>query len=375
MRTFLLTLFLLTRISLAAHPCSSLKLISGSTTPALAQKIAEELQLELTPVTLTRFNDGEIKIKIEDNIRNAQVFVLQSLCTTEQSTINDNILELYLLIRTLKRASAERVCAVIPYYGYARQDRKTESRVPISASDIAMLIESAGADAVMCVDLHCGQIQGFFHSAPVDNLYTSPLFVRYFAQKKDLVNPVVVSPDAGGVERSKKFLEGLSWQGINANLAIIIKQRARAGVIEKMSLVGDVAGCDAIIIDDMCDTAGTLVQAAQELIDHGARRVFACVTHPLFSGPALERIAGSCITELVVTDTIPRRGEWPANIVPVSVASLLAEAIQRTHNGESVSHLFSFAKAYGTPPPTNYLEDQTPLAHFHWEEDLDEEAI
>ncbi|MES2121800.1 MAG: ribose-phosphate pyrophosphokinase [Chlamydiota bacterium] len=375
MRAFLLTLFFLTEISLIACPCSSFKLISGSANPALAQEIAEELHMELTPVTLTRFNDGEMKIKIEENIRNAQVFVIQSLCTTEQSTINDNILELYLLIRTLKRASAEQVCAVIPYYGYARQDRKTESRVPISASDIAMLIENAGADSVMCVDLHCGQIQGFFHSTPVDNLYTAPLFVRYFANKKDLVHPVVVSPDAGGVERSKKFLEGLSWQGIDAGLAIIIKQRARAGVIEKMSLVGDVAGCDAIIIDDMCDTAGTLVQAAQELVNHGARRVFACITHPLFSGPALERIAHSCITELVVTDTIPRREMWPTNIVSVSVAPLLAEAIERTHNGESVSHLFSFAKASSSPPQTDYLMDQTPLAHTLLEEDLDEEAI
>lgn len=325
--------------------------------------------MDLTPVTLTRFSDGEIKIKIEENIRNAEVFVIQSTCSNGLSSINDSIMELYLLIRTLKRASAERICAVIPYYGYARQDRRTESRVPISASDMAMLLEYGGADAVICVDLHCGQIQGFFHSTPVDNLYAAPIFVRHFAQKADLVNPVIVSPDAGGVERCKKFLEGLSCRGIDAGLAMIIKQRAPTGPIEKMSLVGDVAGCDAIILDDICDTGGTLVQAAKELLDHGANRVFACITHPLFSEPALERIGNSCITELVVTDTIPRKKEWPSNIVSLSVSSLIAEAIERTHNGESISHLFRYVKGPNPLEKPSYLYENTPLAQGLIEEE------
>ena len=251
-------------------------------------------------------------------------------------------MELFLLIRTMRRSSAGKITAVIPYYGYARQDRKTESRVPISASDIAMLLEIAGADSIFCVDLHCGQIQGFFHDATVDNLYASPIFVRYFSTKKDLVNPVVVSPDAGGVERAKKFIEGLGWHGIDAGLAVIVKQRAGAGVVEKMNLVGDVQGCDVIIVDDICDTAGTLVHAAQELKNHGANRVFACITHPVFSGPAFERIGGSCLTELIVTDTIPTRTELPPNITQLSIAPLIAEAIDRTHRGESISHLFTY---------------------------------
>ena len=317
-------------------------LFSGNSNVQLANSIAECLEMELSPVKISRFSDGEIRIKVEENVRNADVYLIQSLCTTETGSVNDNIMELYLMIRTLKRASAGKVTAVIPYYGYARQDRKTESRVPISASDIAMLIETAGADQVICVDLHCGQIQGFFHASTVDNLYAAPIFVRYFSQKTDLVNPVVVSPDAGGVERAKKFLEGLSWHGVNAGLAVIVKQRAAAGVIDKMNLVGDVVGCDVIIVDDICDTAGTLVHAAKELKEQGANRVFACITHPVFSGPALERIGNSCLTELVVTDTIPAFENYPPNIVRVSTAPLIAEAIDRTHNGESISHLFIY---------------------------------
>jgi ribose-phosphate pyrophosphokinase len=200
----------------------------------------------------------------------------------------------------------------------------------------------AGADQIICVDLHCGQIQGFFHETTVDNLYAAPIFVRYFSERTDLVNPVVVSPDAGGVERAKKFLEGLNWHGVDAGLAVIVKQRAGAGVVEKMNLVGDVAGCDVIIVDDICDTAGTLVHAAKELKEQGARRVFACITHPVFSGPALERIGSSCLTELVVTDTIPAKGKLPPNVVQLSTAPLIAEAIERTHNGESISHLFIY---------------------------------
>jgi len=321
------------------HP---LKLFCGNANPQLAESVAGLLNIPLTEMKISRFNDGEIRIQIDESIRGADAYILQSTCSTEEGSVNDSIMELYLLVRTLKRSSAGSVTAVIPYYGYSRQDRKTESRVPISASDIAMLFELAGVDHIVAVDLHCGQIQGFFHHVPVDNLYASVIFVPYFAEKKNLQNPVVVSPDAGGVERAKKFIEGLNDYGVGAGLAVIVKQRAEAGVIDKMNLVGSVEGCDAIIVDDICDTAGTLVQAAKELKAQGARRVFACITHPVFSGPALTRIGSSVIEELVVTDTIPLKENVPPNIQQLSVAPILAEAIWRIHHGESVSPLFSF---------------------------------
>ena len=317
-------------------------LFSGTTNLPLAEKVAQCLDMKLSPVNISRFNDGEIRIKVEENVRNADVYLIQPICMSDKSSVNDNLVELYLLIRTMKRSSAGTITAVIPYYGYARQDRKTESRVPISASDVAMLLELAGVDHIICVDLHCGQIQGFFHESTVDNLYAAPIFVRYFSQKSDLVNPVIVSPDAGGVERAKKFIEGLNWHGVDAGLAIIVKQRAEAGIVEKMNLVGDVEGCDVIIVDDICDTAGTLAYAARELKNQGAKRVFACITHPVFSGPALERISGSCLTELVVSDTIPTRAQLPPNVVQLSIAPLIAAAIERIHNGESISHLFTY---------------------------------
>ncbi len=340
MRIYLI--LLLFTVPLAASVDRPYKLFSGNANPALAESIAQCLGMNLSPLIISRFNDGEIKIKVEENVRNSDVFLIQSLCTTDQGSVNDNLMELYLLIRTMRRSHVNSVTAVIPYYGYARQDRKSESRVPISASDIAMLFELAGVDNLICVDLHCGQIQGFFHEATVDNLLAAPIFVRYFHEKKELVHPVVVSPDAGGLERAKTFIEGLAWHGIEAGLAVIVKQRAQAGIIEKMNLVGDVQGCDAIIIDDICDTAGTLVQAASELYNAGAHRVFACITHPVFSGPALDRIAKSCLTELVVTDTIPINGKLSANVVQLSIAPLIAEAIDRTYNGQSISQLFKY---------------------------------
>lgn len=337
----LLPLFLFIFASLFSND-NKFMLFCGNASPQLAEDVAQYLGMPLAKANITRFNDGEIRIQIDENIRNAEIYLIQSTCSTNGSSVNDNIMELYLLIRAMKRASAKHVTAVIPYYGYARQDRKTESRVPISASDIAMLLELAGADHIMAVDLHCGQIQGFFHEAPVDNLYASMIFVPYFASKPDLFNPVVVSPDAGGVERAQQFIKGLSAHHINADLAVIVKQRAGAGVIEKMSLVGSVENRDAIIVDDICDTAGTLVQAAKELKNKGARRVFACITHPVFSGPALERIGSSVIDELVVADTIPFKNSVPANITQLSIAALVAEAIYRTHNGESISYLFEY---------------------------------
>jgi ribose-phosphate pyrophosphokinase len=318
---------------------SDIKLFSGSCNPALTQAVADQLGISVGAARVERFNDGEIRIRVMENIRNGDVFILQSTCLSNESSVNDNLMELFLMIRTMKRASAKSVTAVIPYYGYARQDRKMASRVPISASDVAMLLEMAGADHVMAVDLHCGQIQGFFHDVPVDNLFASTIFVPYIANL-GLYDPVIVSPDAGGVERAKLFIQGLNSRGIQPRLAIIVKQRVDAGVIESMNLVGNVAGSDVVIVDDICDTAGTLVQAARELKEKGARRVFACITHPVLSGPACARIGASVLEELVVTDTIPLRGEVPPNIKQLSVAPLLAEAILRTWKGESLSDLF-----------------------------------
>lgn len=311
----------------------SFKLFSGSANTALTAAVADILAIPVGKASIGKFNDGEIKIQIQENIRNCDVFILQSICISPHSTVNDNLMELFLMVRAMKRASAKSVTAVIPYYGYARQDRKIMSQVPISASDVAMMIELAGADQVMSLDLHCGQIQGFFHGIPVDNLFASSIFVPYIA-KQDLLDPVIISPDAGGVERAKIFIERLQSHGIESRLAIIIKQRAEAGVVESMDLVGRVNDSDVVIIDDICDTAGTLVLAAKELKKYGARRVFACITHPLFSGSAIDRIGSSCIDKLFVTDTIPLRSAIPPNVEQLSIAPALAEAIQRAALGQ-----------------------------------------
>lgn len=316
------------------------KLFSGSANVELTAAVADLLGIQVGKASIGKFNDGEIRIQIQENIRNCDVYILQSICISPQSTVNDNLMELFLMVRAMKRASAKSVTAVIPYYGYARQDRKMTSRVPISASDVAMMLELAGADQVMSIDLHCGQIQGFFHGIPVDNLFASTVFIPYIA-KQDLHNPVIISPDAGGVERAKIFIEGLQAHGMDSRLAIIVKQRADAGVVESMNLVGKVMDSDVVIIDDICDTAGTLVQAASELKKQGARRVYACITHPLFSGPAIERISSSCIEKLLVTNTIPLRSSMPPNVEQLSIAPVLAEAIQRTSLGKSLKDLFS----------------------------------
>lgn len=316
------------------------KFFSGNANPALAQEVANCLGVSLSRAKIGRFKDGEINIQIEESVRNCNVYILQSSCPTKEASVNDSIIELYLLVRALKRASAQSVTAIVPYFGYARQDRKNKSRVPISASDMAMLLELAGVDHLISVDLHCGQIQGFFHRAPVDNLFAAKIFVPYFLTKTDLEKLVVVSPDAGGVERSKQFLDTLQFHGIPAQLAVIVKQRKEAGTVEKMDLVGNVQGSDVIIVDDLCDTAGTLVKAASELKEKGAKRVFACITHPVFSENALVKIAHSVIDELVITDTIPLRDTAPSNITQLSIAPLLAESIKRAYNGQSVSTLF-----------------------------------
>lgn len=314
-------------------------LFSGSSNQELSQKVADYLGAPLGKALIGKFNDGEIQIQIQENVRGKDVFVIQSGCQSPNQTVNDNLMELFLLVRTLKRASAQTITAVIPYYGYARQDRKVHSRVPISAADIAILLEHGGVDRVLTVDLHCGQIQGFFRNIPVDNLFASPLFVSYIAEK-NLKNIVIVSPDVGGVERANKFAEYLRKMGIESKITLISKERIHAGVIENMRLIGDVKGANAIIIDDMCDTGGTLVKAAELLKKEGASHVYAIVTHPVFSGSALQKLQNSPIEEMIVSDTIPLKGEAPSNLRLVSVAPLLGEAIRRIDSGESVSVLF-----------------------------------
>lgn len=314
-------------------------LFSGNANLPLALKVADYLNVSLGSAIVKKFNDGEIQIQVQENVRNKDVFIIQSTCPSETQSVNDNIMELFLLVRTMKRASAASITVVIPYYGYARQDRKSSPRVPISAADVALMLEFAGVNRVLTIDLHCGQIQGFFHNAPVDNLYASLVFIPYFASKQ-LHNIVVVSPDAGGVDRANKFLQQLNKLGIQASMALISKQRAAAGVIGSMTLIGNVEGADTIIVDDMCDTGGTLIQAAQLLKDNGANRVFTAITHPVFSGEALQKIGNSVIDEMVITDTIPLRGIAPDNIHIISVGALLGEAIRRIQVGESVSALF-----------------------------------
>ncbi len=315
-------------------------IFAGSASQELAASIAEHLGISLGKAKVGRFNDGEIDIQIQENVRGKEVFIIQSTCRTSTASVNDNLMELFLMVRALKRSSAHSVTAIIPYYGYARQDRKTSPRVPISASDIAMMLEDAGVDRVVAIDLHCGQIQGFFRDAPVDNLFSTTIFVPYFA-KKQLEKPVVLSPDAGGVDRAKEFKDTLASLGVEAGFGVIIKQRAGAGVVAQMDLVGDVEGSDVIIVDDLCDTGGTLVRAAEELKAFGARRIFACITHPVFSKDAVQKIGNSLFTEVVVADTIPHAQEnFPPNIKRLSVAPLLAEVIRRLHSALSLHTLF-----------------------------------
>lgn len=328
-------LFVLIMFYTAVHAEDSYLIFSGNANLPLAQKIVDYLGAPLGKATVKKFNDGEISINIQQSVRNKDVFIIQPTC----KSVNDNIMELFLLVRTMKRSSAASITAVIPYFGYARQDRKSAPRVPISASDVAMLLEQAGADRVIAVDLHCGQIQGFFHDTPVDNLYASIVYVPYFAQK-GLQKAVVVSPDAGGVDRAKKFKDHLERRGVPCTLAIISKQRADAGVVGAMNLIGSVDGCEAIIVDDICDTGGTLIKAAELLKEMGATKVFAAITHPVFSADAVKKIGDSVIDEMIVTDTIALREPAPANMVVLSVAPLLGEAIRCIQTGGSISELF-----------------------------------
>src|SRR5216110_2430124 len=309
----------------------SIKLVAGNSNPALAQEIAAGLGLPLTKAVVRRFADMEIFVEIQENVRGSDAFIIQS---TSFPT-NDHLMELLIITDALKRASAKRITAVIPYFGYARQDRRASGRTPISAKLVANLITNSGADRVLTLDLHAGQIQGFF-DIPTDNLFASPVMVRDIKNHYKLDNLMVVSPDVGGVVRAR----GLAKR-INAPLAIIDKRRERAGESEVMNVIGEVAGTTCILVDDIVDSGGTLVNAADALIEQGATDVYAYITHGVLSGGAVARITGSRLKELVITDSIqPTQAVKDArNIRVLSVATLIGEAIGRTATEESVSSL------------------------------------
>lgn len=308
-----------------------LKLFAGLSNPTLVKEICDYLEVGLGDALVSTFSDGEIRIQVNENVRGKDVFLFQSCC----EPVNKHVMELLLMIDALKRSSAFRITAVIPYYGYGRQDRKDQPRVPISAKLIADLITTAGADRVLTMDLHAGQIQGFFR-IPVDHLYAAPVLLDYVARhsRGDLV---VVSPDAGGVERARAFAKRLQ-----ANLAIIDKRREGPNEAQIMHIIGDVKGRDALLLDDMIDTAGTIAQGARACTEHGARRVWTACTHAVLSGPALDRLNESKLDEVVVTNSIPLNGKERicSKLRVLSIAPLLGEAIKRIHEEESVSSLF-----------------------------------
>ncbi len=308
-------------------------LFTGNANPALAQEMAKSLGVELGKATVGRFSDGEVTVELHQNVRARDVFVVQSTC----APTNENLMELLIMVDALKRASARRITAVIPYYGYARQDRRPRSmRVPISAKVVANLLETVGVERVLTMDLHADQIQGFF-DIPVDNIYASPVLLSDL-KSKAYPDLVVVSPDVGGVVRARALAKQLG-----SDLAIIDKRRPRANVSEVMHVIGEIEGRNCVIMDDMIDTAGTLVKAAEVLKERGAKRVFAYCTHPILSGPAVDRIAGSQLDEVVITNTIPLSDAAKAckKIRQLSVAFLFAETIRRISDGESVTSLFA----------------------------------
>jgi ribose-phosphate pyrophosphokinase len=307
------------------------KVFTGNANHPLAAEICYELGCQLAAATVRQFSDGEVHLQIQENVRGADVFVVQPTCTP----VDLHLMELLLMIDALKRASAERITAVLPYYGYARQDRKDRPRMPISARLVASLIERAGADRILALDLHAAQIQGFF-DVPVDHLFALPVMIEYFCEMGGQ-GLTVVSPDAGGVERARAF-----GKRLNSPLAIIDKRRTEVNVAEVMHIIGDVDGQHCLIVDDLIDTAGTMVKAAEALLEKGARSVRACATHAVLSGPAVERIDGSQLEEVVVTNSIPlnQQADNCARIKQLSVAPLLAKAIQSIHEDGSVSTLF-----------------------------------
>jgi ribose-phosphate pyrophosphokinase len=308
-----------------------LKIFTGNANPALAQEICQALGMELGRAMVKQFSDGEIYLQIKENVRGEDVFIVQPTCTP----VERNLMELLLMMDALKRASAERITAVLPYYGYARQDRKDKPRVPISARLVAALLETAGASRLLALDLHAAQIQGFF-DIPVDHLFAMPVLIEYF-KSLNIPNITVVSPDAGGVERARAFAKRLS-----SPLAIIDKRREEANVAEVMNVVGDVAGRHCLLVDDLIDTAGTLVKGAEALLKKGAAGVSACATHAVLSGPALSRIEASSLQHVVFTNSIPlsKEARKSHRIKSLSIAKLLAEAIRSIHEETSVSVLF-----------------------------------
>lgn len=308
-----------------------LKIIAGNANPELAREIAHEIGIDLARCQITRFRDGEVRVNLGESVRGCNVFLIQPT----SAPVNEHLMELLVTIDALKRASAQSINLVMPYYGYARQDRKARARDPITAKLVADLIQTAGATRVICMDLHAGQIQGFFN-IPLDHLVALPILARYF-QSKSLENLVVVSPDLGGVTRARQFAGRLG-----AHIAMIDKRRPEPNVAEVMHVIGDVEGRTAILIDDMIDTAGTVVLAGEALLDHGAKEVYACCTHPVLSSPAAERLERSSIREVVVTNTIALLPEQKGSkLVVLSVAEMIAEAILRVHEMRSISELFS----------------------------------
>jgi ribose-phosphate pyrophosphokinase len=307
-----------------------LKLFTGNANPALAQEIADHIGVALGDCMVGRFKDGEVHIRLGESVRDSNVFVIQPT----SAPVNENLMELLIMVDALKRASARSINVVIPYYGYARQDRKARARDPITAKLVANLLEKAGATRIICMDLHAGQIQGFF-DIPLDHLIGLPILANYFLDKQ-LDNPVVVSPDMGGVTRARQLAERLG-----APLAIIDKRRPDVNVAEVMNIIGDIAGKTAILIDDMIDTAGTITAGAKALLERGAKEVFACCIHPVLSGNGVERLRDSEIKEVVVTNTIALPPEKRIDKIKVlSVAELIAEAIMRVHTRRSISELF-----------------------------------
>jgi ribose-phosphate pyrophosphokinase len=309
-----------------------IKIFTGSANPSLAEAMCRQLGLELGQLKLKRFSDGEINLQLLENVRGADCFVVQPTC----SPVEFHLMEILCMMDALKRSSAERITAVLPYYGYGRQDRKDKPRVPISAKLVASLLETAGADRIMALDLHAAQIQGFF-DVPVDHLFFRPVMIDYF-KPQNMEDLTVVSPDAGGVERARSVAKRL-----NAPLAIIDKRREEANVAEVMNVIGDVSGQNCLIVDDLIDTAGTLVRGSEALLEYGAKSVSACATHAVLSGQAVERIAASAIREVIFSNSIPLSDEAErcGKIRQLSVASLLARAVQSIHEETSVSILFA----------------------------------
>ncbi|MCC5880910.1 MAG: ribose-phosphate pyrophosphokinase [Idiomarina sp.] len=312
-----------------------MKLFAGNATPELARKIADRLYIKLGEADVGRFSDGEISVQINENVRGADVFIIQSTC----SPTNDNLMELIVMVDALRRASAGRITAVIPYFGYARQDRRVRSaRVPITAKVVADFLSSVGVDRVLTVDLHAEQIQGFF-DVPVDNVFGSPVLLEHMKQQQ-FDNPVMVSPDIGGVVRARAMAKLMN----DADLAIIDKRRPKANESQVMHIIGDVAGRDCIMVDDMIDTGGTLCKAAEALKKHGAKRVFAYATHPVFSGNAIENLSNCEIDEVVVTDSIPLdpRMIETGIVTQLTLSGMLSEALRRVSNEESISAMFEY---------------------------------